>query len=184
MDDSQQVQSLVENLATELGVYVTEVRDAEAEIVALGREPYRVGFYGILSVGYIVSALITVTGYAFFTVFGMRRRAVQFAAFRAMGMSGWQTAGLIGLEQTLIVGTGVLTGWGLGALSTHLFLPFLRDRAGDFQRLPPFLIVTHPADTVRVLAVFALVLALGVALVVVSVSRLHVGRTVRLGEDQ
>ena len=48
LDSRQQVQDIVTKLEAQ-GIYVTKVHDAEAQIIEMKREPYRMGFFGILS---------------------------------------------------------------------------------------------------------------------------------------
>jgi putative ABC transport system permease protein len=130
LKDHDHVQEMVSDLPM-LGVYPTAVKDAEAQISALEREPYRMGFFGILSLGFIVSSLITVLGFLVFTYFSIRGRVAQFGALRAMGLSGFQLTALLVLEQLFTLGVGLAAGTGLGALSSRLFIPFLRARATE-----------------------------------------------------
>ena len=180
--DRDHIQDLVEGLAKQ-GVFVTELRDAGGEIIEQNKEPYRMGFFGMLSMGFLVSALITVLGFLFFTFFSMRGRVVQFGALRAMGLSTFQLVSMLGLEQVCTIGAGLGAGALLGALASEIFLPFLRDRAGEFQRLPPFIIVMQSTDTIRVLAVFLFIFLIAVVGLSITFVRMKLAGAIRLGED-
>src|SRR5690606_15776339 len=85
----------------EEGIYVISLKDANSQIVAGRNEPHRMGFYGILSIGFIVSSLVTVLGFFLYTFLSMRSRLLQFGVMRAVGLSVGQLIGLLGLEQVL-----------------------------------------------------------------------------------
>jgi putative ABC transport system permease protein len=180
--DHDHVQEMVSGLVT-LGVYATRVKDAEAMITTLTREPYRMGFFGILSLGFLVSALITVLGFLVYTYFSVKGRMVQFGALRAMGLSGLQLSVLMVLEQFLTLGAGLGMGTGLGLACSRLFLPFLRLRAAELQPVPPFLLVTDRTDVLSVVAVLVLLFLVAVTVLTVILARMKVNRALSLGEE-
>ena len=51
------------DLLREQGIWVINIKDLNRELVEGRREPQRMGLYGMLSLGFIVSAVITVIGY-------------------------------------------------------------------------------------------------------------------------
>jgi len=180
--DHDHVQEMIDALPL-MGVYPTAVKDAEALITALQHEPYRMGFFGILSLGFIVSSLITVMGYLVYTYFSVRGRVVQFGALRAMGLSGYQLVALLALEQLFTLGAGLAAGAGLGALCSRLFIPFLRARASELRAYPPFLLVVDRTDVLYALAVLAVLFVLAVAGLAVILARMKVNRALTLGEE-
>ena len=52
------IEPIINSLAAK-SVYVTEYRDAREEIFEMKREPYRMGFFGMLGLGFIASAVVT-----------------------------------------------------------------------------------------------------------------------------
>jgi len=182
LSDHDHVQEMVEGLAG-IGVYPVTVKDAEATIIELTHEPYRMGFFGILSMGFLLSALITVLGYLVYTYFSIRGRVVQFGALRAMGFSGPQLTFLLALEQMFTLGTGLAAGTGLGALCAKLYLPFLRARAAELQQVPPFLLVVERSDTLSALVVLAILFLGAVVGLSFILARMKVHRALKLGEE-
>jgi putative ABC transport system permease protein len=182
LDELGRVQELVDGL-NRLGIWPTKVLDADAMITELRQEPYRMGFFGILSMGFIVSALVTALGFLVSTYFSIRGRLVQLGALRSMGFSGVQLLAHLGLEQLLTLGLGLGAGTGLGFLCSRLFLPFLRDRASEVQKFPPFLVVIDRADAVASLLVLSALFVAAVALLALGISRTRVNRAIRMGED-
>ena len=176
------IQTVVEELARG-GVYARSVVDGRSELVRLRREPYRMGFYGILSMGFLVSVVVTVLGVVIYTFYSVRGRLVQFGALRANGLSLGQLVGLVGFEQLVTLGSGLAIGYGLGRAATTIFVPFFRDRAGGLSRVPPFLIVSELSDVYvsfgAVSAVFV-VIVLGLSVFLV---RRQLFSSLKLGEE-
>jgi putative ABC transport system permease protein len=182
LSDHEHVQEMVSGLVT-IGVYPTQVKDAEAMITALNREPYRMGFFGILSFGFLISSLITVLGFLVYTYFSIKGRVVQFGALRAMGFSGLQLSVLMIVEQFFTLGAGLGLGTGLGLVCSGLFLPFLRVRAAELQPVPPFLLISDRTDVLYVMAVLGVLFLVAVAGLTAILARMKVNRALTLGEE-
>lgn len=182
VSDDLDPQTLVNRLAVR-GVYVNAIHDARQELVTLRREPFRMGFYGILSLGFLVAAAVTIFGFLIHTFYSIRGRLVQFGALRANGLSLGQLVGVVGVEQLAILGTGFGAGFGLGRLSTLLFVPFLQDRAGAVDQAPPFVIVTRLADVAIIGAVIAGLFAVAVIGLSLFLVRNQLFAALKLGEE-
>jgi putative ABC transport system permease protein len=182
LTDDARVQDIVDGLA-DLGVYVTEVREAGSRIVELLREPYRMGFFGTLSIGFLVSILVTVLGFLIFTFYSVRGRLVPFGALRANGLSVFQLAVVVALEQLANLGLGLGVGVGLGRLCTRLFLPFLRDRAGSLGAVPPFLVVWNLGDLRGILLAMAGLFVAAVLGLSLYLARTRLFQALKMGGD-
>jgi putative ABC transport system permease protein len=177
-----EVQLLIDE-AVALGVYATDYTYARGEVRDLRREPYRMGFFGILSMGFIVSGLVTTLGIFAYSLFSMHNRRVQFGSLRALGLSARQLVSVLGLEHLTSFATGLVAGVAVGLGAVRLFLPFLRDRAEELQAVPPFLIVTESADLNRILIVLAVVFVVTVGGLAAILRRIRLGEAIRLGEE-
>ncbi len=167
----------------EQGVYVVSVRDANSQIVQGRNEPHRMGFFGVLSIGFIVSALVTVLGFILYTFLSMRSRFLQFGVLRAVGLSVRQLVTLLSLEQLFSLGIGLGAGTGLGILATQIFLPFVREGAIENTQVPPFLIVTDPTDLGRIFAVLGSMLVVAVVGLAMILVRMKLHQAIKLGEE-
>ena len=181
-DGGSAAETLVAQLAP-LGVTAEKVLDTHQQLAVLQREPYRRGFFGVLSLGFIAAAAVTVLALLVSTISSTREQSVQLAALRANGLSAVQTTGVLAVERLLTVGVGV----GLGILGARaaalLFLPLLRDRAAEVSTVPPYVVVTDVADLTALLLVVAAALAAAVVAVAMFISRRQVAGAVRLGEE-
>ena len=166
-----------------MGVWPQELLDTEKILAELHREPYRRGFFGILTIGFLAAAVVAVLAFVVYTIYATRQRLIQFGALRANGLSLLQTLGVVGLEQALTVGIGLAIGIGAGNAATTLFLPFLRDRASETQPVPPFLIVTDLTDLTRIVAIVSAAFLAGVVALALFLVRARLASALRLGEE-
>ena len=173
---------IVERLPS-IGVWPQESLDTEQILRELHREPYRRGFFGILTIGFLAAAVVAVLAFVVYTIYATRQRLVQFGALRANGLSLLQTLGVVGLEQMLTVGIGLAIGIAAGNAATTLFLPFLRDRASEVQPVPPFVIVTDLTDLTRMVAIVGAAFLFGVVTLALFLVRAKLASALRLGEE-
>ncbi|MAG13603.1 MAG: hypothetical protein CMN78_03290 [Spirochaetales bacterium] len=182
MEKDGKAEDLVSSLRS-MGIYVTRLRNTRTELVEMRREPYRMGFFGLLSMGFLVSAIITALGFFIYNYFSIRGRLVQLGALRAMGLTSSQIIGLVGLEQLFTIGSGLAIGAGMGGFISKLFLPLFRFRARELNPVPPFIIVLEQADVSLIMVVTAALFLLVIAGLSVALSRLRVNQAIKLGEE-
>jgi putative ABC transport system permease protein len=144
--------------------------------------PERQGLFGLLSVGFIATALVTVIGFLTYTMFSFQRRLVELGVLRAIGLGTRQLATLLVTEQTLVVGIGTLLGTGFGIVASRLFLPFLQVRTGDFPDTPPFLVHIAWGQIALVYAVAGVMLVATIAATLLLLRRMRIFEAVKLGE--
>ena len=176
------IPNIVQRL-TNIGVWEWKRVDTELILRELHREPYRRGFFGILTIGFLAAAAVAVLAFVVYTIYSTRQRLIQFGALRANGLSLVQTLGVVGLEQLLTVGIGLLIGIAGGNAATTLFLPFLRDRASEVEPVPPFLIVTDLDDLTRMVAIVGAAFVVGVVALALFLVRARLASALRLGEE-
>lgn len=183
LEKGASLQAVVDQLR-EQGVYVIDLKDARAALIEGRRSPQRMGLFGILSIGFVVSVLVTIMGFFLYTFLSLRNRILQFGVLRAMGLSVWQLVTMLALELLLTVGLGLGVGTTLGSWASRLFLPFLQlsaDAAG--AAVPPFLVVVEPSDLFKIYVVLGSMLVIGLLALGVILSRLRLHQAVKLGEE-
>ncbi len=165
----------------ETDIELLESVSADAAIGLILTQPERQGVFGVLTVGFIASILISILGFFFATLFKVRGSAVELGALQAMGMSPRRVAAIVVAELALVMGgglvAGVATGWGL---SRRLIVRLVGD--SGLTAVPELLAET---DRVAVFAIVGLILALFVisAFVLVSVlRRMKLFEALKLGE--
>ncbi len=146
------------------------------------RRPERQGLFGLLSVGFLATTVVTVIGFVAYTLLSFQRRLVELGVLRAIGLSTRQLSMLLVFEQMLVVGFGAVSGTLVGILTSQLFIPFLQVRTGVYPETPPFVV---RIDWERIALVYGISGSLLAATIVVTVLLLHrmrIFEAVKLGE--
>ena len=166
------------------GIELASINSMRSELATQSKHPARGGVFGILSLGFLVTIIVSLSGYILFWFFNLSRRVVQIGILRAMGLSRKQLTGMLMLEQIFTAGLSIGLGIVLGKVASLLFLPFLQTTDNSANQVPPFRVVFEAADTNRLYIVVGVMMAIGVGLLVVHIRRLKVHQAVKLGEER
>ncbi len=165
-----------------LGLMVLSTYDARGTIAEERLRPERQGILGLLSVGFLASAVLTVLGYLIYSFLSFRRRFVELGILRAIGLSVGQMAAYLGLEQLALIAGGVGAGTAFGVAASELFIPFLQVRGGPHPQTPPFVVHIAWGDMLGISAVFLAMLFGAVAGLAWLLVRMRIAQAVKLGE--
>lgn len=183
MQDGAKVAPIVEALQKQ-NIEIASVKDVRNELIAQNKHPARGGVFGILSLGFLVSAIVSLIGYVLYWFFNLSSRVVQFGVLRAMGLSRRQLTWMLLMEQGFTAGLSILLGVGLGKLTSYLFLPFLQTTENIKTQIPPFRVVFEAKDTDKLYVVVAFMMLTGATLLFLHIRRLRVHQAVKLGEER
>ncbi|MGQ9895180.1 MAG: FtsX-like permease family protein [Roseiflexus sp.] len=146
------------------------------------RRPERQGLFGLLSVGFLATTVVTVIGFVAYTLLSFQRRLVESGVLRAIGLSTQQLSTMLVFEQMLVVGFGAALGTIVGVLTSRLFIPFLQVRTGVYPETPPFVV---QIDWERIALVYGIsggLLAATIVVIVLLLRRMRIFEAVKLGE--
>ncbi|MFD2672272.1 ABC transporter permease [Marinicrinis sediminis] len=183
MEDGAPATPMVEALA-EKGIQLSSIQDMRSELVKQEKHPSRGGVFGILSLGFLVSVMVSLTGYVLYWFFNLSSRVVQFGVLRAMGLSRRQLTGMLFLEQVFTAGLAIGLGVLIGKLTSLLFLPFLETSESAQKQVPPFKVVFDSQDTMQLYMVVSVMMVIGAALLFMHIRKLRVHQAVKLGEER
>jgi putative ABC transport system permease protein len=157
-------------------------REPQSSIAVTLLRPERQGLFGLLSVGFMAAAVLTVLGLLLYAVFSYRRRLVELGILRAVGLSARKMTALVGWELMLLIVSGVVLGTTLGIGVSRLFIPYLQIGTSSTGLIPPFVveIAWDAVSQVYVLFVMLFVVAL-VSLVLLGM-RMKIFMAIKLGE--
>jgi putative ABC transport system permease protein len=167
----------------QVGFNLVRYETVKAHIATEQARPERQGLFGILSVGFVSSALLTVLGFFLYSVFSFRRRVIELGVLRAIGFSASQTAIFLGWELVLLLGIGLGAGTALGVLASRVYIPFMQVSATPETSAVPFRVILAWNELLNIYVLFGglFVVALGVLMVLLA--RLKVFQAVKLGES-
>jgi putative ABC transport system permease protein len=183
MKDGALVQPLIADLAKK-NVELVSVKDVRSELVKLNKHPTHGGVFGILSLGFLVSILISLIGYVLYWFFNLSSRIVQFGVLRAMGLKRKQLTVMLLMEQALTGGLSIGIGIGVGKLASYLFLPFLQTSDNVKTQVPPFHVVFKSSDTYSLYFIVLVMMCMGAGFLFFHIRRLRVHQAIKLGEER
>ncbi|HET6822616.1 MAG TPA: FtsX-like permease family protein [Anaerolineales bacterium] len=165
-----------------LNTIVQEWSSAELNIRAEQRRPERQGLFGLLSVGFVSSALLTVLGFLLYALFSFRRRFIEMGMLRAIGLSIRQMTSLLAAELAFLVLLGIGVGTALGVFASRLFVPFLQIGASAQSQYPPFQIEIAWLSIAQIYVLFTLLFVGALAVLSSLLVRMKIFQAIKLGE--
>ncbi|HEX9384733.1 MAG TPA: FtsX-like permease family protein, partial [Anaerolineales bacterium] len=179
LDQQADQSKLVQN---GLNTIVKDWSSAELNIRAQQRRPERQGLFGLLSVGFISSALLTVLGFLLYALFSFRRRFIEMGMLRAIGLSIQQMTSLLAAELAFLVLLGIGVGTALGVFASRLFVPFLQIAASAQSQYPPFQIEIAWLSIAEIYVLFALLFVAALGILSTLLLKMKIFQAIKLGE--
>ncbi|MGB8983907.1 MAG: FtsX-like permease family protein [Anaerolineales bacterium] len=165
-----------------LNTIVEDWSSAELNIRDEQRRPERQGLFGLLSVGFVSSALLTVLGFLLYALFSFRRRFIEMGMLRAIGLSIQQMTSLLAAELAFLVLLGIGVGTLLGVFASRLFVPFLQIGASTQSQYPPFQIEIAWLSIAQIYVLFALLFVAALSALSALLMRMKIFQAIKLGE--
>lgn len=167
----------------ENGIKLLSLQDTHTMIADSRSDPFRMAMNGMMSLGFVLSLLITFIGFMIYWVLSLQGRMLQLGIFRAMGISFAQLVSMLGVEQLLTSGAGFLIGVASGMSASFIFVPLFQIIFDPSSIMPPFEVMIGRTDTTHLALVIAIMLVLALAFLTYLLSRMKIHQAVKLGED-
>jgi putative ABC transport system permease protein len=180
-DGTRAIEDVVADLG-QMGFTILDYDDSREIILTEQTRPERQGLFGVLSVGFLAAAGLTVLGFLLYAVFSFRQRFIELGVLRAIGLTLGQMVAFLTGEQLTLILTGAVVGTALGVWASHLFVPFLQVNSGLHPHTPPFVVQIAWSDIDRIYMVFGGMLLVGVVAMTIMLIRMRVFEAVKLGE--
>jgi putative ABC transport system permease protein len=165
-----------------LNTIVKDWSSSDLKIRAEQRRPERQGLFGLLSVGFVSSALLTVLGFLLYALFSFRRRFIEMGMLRAIGLSLQQMTSLLAAELAFLVLLGIGMGSALGVFASRLFVPFLQIGATVQAQYPPFHIEIAWLSIAEIYVLFALLFIAALGILSSLLIKMKIFQAIKLGE--
>jgi putative ABC transport system permease protein len=163
---------------------VSRFVDARETALRLRDDPSRTGIFGILTVGFIISALLTVLGFMLYSFLSAKRRMQQLGILRAMGLSIRQLISLFLLfEQGFLIALGMAVGTILGVTTGFLFIPFLQIKSEAHAGIPKFVVMTAWDDIAKIYFMFGIILAVAIPAFIWMLARMKIHEAIKFGDE-
>ncbi len=172
----------LENEIRQMGIPVMGIYSAQDEIDRIQLRPERQGAFGLLTIGFVISAAITALGFLIYSVVSFSQRYIELGILRAVGLSVWQMSAVLIIEQSIIILSGVGIGTGLGVLTSRQFIPFLQVQGGRYPLTPPFIVQVAWHEILYIYAILAGMLLVIITILVIILRRMRIFQAIKLGE--
>ncbi len=141
------------------------------------------GWQGVLLIAFMTIAVLSSLGMLIYAYLAAQARRLDFAVLRTMGLSPSQIFGVVGLEQVLVVGLGMLGGSLIGSRIGVLILGSLELTESGDRVTPPFMLEVNWPAVAAAYGLIVFVFALSVLFLVLFFSRLSLHRMLRIGDS-
>jgi putative ABC transport system permease protein len=165
-----------------LNTFIESWAAANQKIIQEQRRPERQGLFGLLSVGFVTAAILTVLGFILYALFSFRRRFIELGMLRAVGLSARQMRALLASELIFLVSIGLLVGTALGVLFSQVFIPYLQVGASLSAHYPPFVVEVAWPSIVQMYVLFGLLFVGALAVLAALLMRMKIFQAIKLGE--
>ena len=158
-------------------------KDTDKKIMDLRKEPAILSTNGSLTLCFILTMTICLSGFLIYWVISLKKRSLQFGIMRAMGISSKDVIGMLCFEHFLISGSAILAGISVGALSSHIFIPLYELFYNTNNQILPFTVIALREDYIRLYEVVAMMLLTALSVLFVVARSINVTQAIKLGED-
>jgi putative ABC transport system permease protein len=146
------------------------------------RRPDRQGVFGLLSVGFIAAALLTVLGFFMYALFSLRQRLISLGILRAVGLTQRHMTIFIAFELAFLILTGLTLGTVLGTFISEQFIPFLQIGVREIDFVPPYLVEIAWTAVIEIYILFGLMFVVALLLLATILRRMRIFQAIKLGE--
>ncbi|RCW48412.1 ABC transporter permease [Paenibacillus prosopidis] len=174
---------LVYDQLAERKVQVTSLRDAKQELILSKNDPFRLAINGVMTLGFVISMLISFFGFLLFWVLTLSGRTLQYGVLRAMGIPFPQIIGMLVSEQVFTSGAAVIIGVLIGNLISEMFVPLFELSFSTTERVPPFEITYQLSDYMQLYSIVGIMLTIGLLILGYRLSRIRIAQALKLGEE-
>ncbi|MBN2047615.1 MAG: ABC transporter permease [Anaerolineaceae bacterium] len=146
------------------------------------RDPKRQGFFGLLTISFLSTALLSFLGFFLYAVFSLRRRFIELGVLRAIGLTTRQMSATLSWEFIFLIFGGAFLGTLVGILSSNFFVPYLQIGSDNFMQVPPYYISIAWG---QMLQIYGLLFFLFVGLIIALVAflrKIKIFEAIKLGE--
>lgn len=164
-------------------VKVKSYTDVIEEKDDLRKDTMLQGTNGILSLSFMVILMLCAVGYLIYWILSIRSRELLFGILRAMGMSKKEVFQILLSEQMFCGVLSVITGVGIGAAATVLYVPIIQNAYAATDQMLPLELVCQTGDLVKLFGTVIAVLVICITVLLRIVSKSNITGALKLGED-
>lgn len=155
---------------------------AEAQLTEFTR-PERQGLFGMLSIGFIAAAGLTIMAIVVSALATMRQRNIELGMLQAMGMPTQTARAVLIIEQSVTTLSGMLCGLVAAVVCATSILPSLHAGVAPHRDVPASTPITAWSTIAIMIVVYAGVILVTMRFLFVNNQRLRIADAVKLGDE-
>jgi putative ABC transport system permease protein len=146
------------------------------------KEPNRQGLFGMLTLSFLITALLSFLGFLLYAIFSLRRRLIELGVLRAIGLSSKQMGATLAWEFLSLIFSGALVGTFIGIFNSRFFVPFMQIGTDTFSQTPPYYITIAWGRIYQIYGLLAVLFIILVFALVAFLRRIKIFEAIKLGE--
>jgi putative ABC transport system permease protein len=156
--------------------------DTRTQISNEQTKPNRQGLFGILTVGFIAAALLTVLSFLLYAFFSFRRRFIEFGVLQAIGLSPVQMTAFLASELgfLILLGTGIGTALGIGI--SRVFIPYMQLGSDAASQIPPYQVIIAWPTIFKIYGLMGVLFVVALTVLVGLLMKMKIFQAIKLGE--
>jgi putative ABC transport system permease protein len=145
--------------------------------------PERQALFGMLSIGFVAAAGLTIMAILVSALASMRQRNIELGMLQAMGMPAHTARRVITLEQSIITVSGTVCGMLAALVCAASILPSLQAGVAPHRDIPSNTPITAWGTIIGMLVVYAIAVLVALRTVFGNSRRLRIADAVKLGDE-
>ncbi|MDI9470362.1 MAG: FtsX-like permease family protein [Bacillota bacterium] len=159
------------------------VTDSRADLIAMRNDPTVQGTNGILTISFVITLLLCVTGFLIYWILSIRERTLVFGIHRAMGLSQWEILAQLINEQLFITLPALAGGLACGLLTARLFVPLIQATYAAVDQALPLRMPAIGSDILRLGVILGLMVLVCLVILLAYIRRIRIAQALKLGEE-
>ena len=175
-----------ETLYTEIKdkrIPIESFKDSAQMLITEKNDPSLQGLNGGLTLGFIITMIMSVIGYLIYWILSIKGRTLQFGILRAMGMSLKEIIAMLGYEQILVSLSSVAMAFVIGGITSDIYVPLFQNMYSVEQQIPPFIVSASAGDYIKIYVLIAIMLIGGFLVLGNIIKKININKALKLGED-
>ena len=138
---------------------------------------------GLFSLSFIVAVVLCLVGFLIYWITSIKQRELLFGIYRAMGMSMKEINKMLINEQIFSSVLASLAGYGVGALTTMLFVKLIAIVYLPETHNIPIALAVNPMDIIKLTAVVVVMFIACFIVIRTILKKMNITQALKLGED-
>lgn len=165
------------------GINIEACTIQSEEIADMQKSPMVLITNGLFSLSFVISIVLCMVGFLIYWITSIKQRELLFGIYRAMGMSMKEINRMLINEQVFSSFLAALSGYGVGALATYLFVKLIAIVYLPESHNIPIALAADISDVIKLTVVVVIMFIICFAIIRTILKKMNITQALKLGED-